>query len=168
MPSHLEGKQHCFHSWSQGSSCLGVAVLLPLELYTLWELTAMPDPFQQTAEVLPGTGLSFTARRQQMGCGFLYSVDYLGGFYEGTSVQDLHSHNHKYDYGCMILFPVTTETCSRDRGEQKQQIPSLPCSGDISCTKLQQTLCLPCSFFCSSLSSEGKCQVLLREQEPSE
>lgn len=90
-----------------------------------------------------------------MGSGFLYSVDYFG-FYED---QDLYSQDHKYGYSCITLFPATTETCSKDRGEQKEQTPSPPCSGDISCTKLQQTLCLPCSFSAhlSVVKANAKC-----------
>lgn len=94
-----------------------------------------------------------------MGNAFLYSGLLCTEFYEGTSAQDLYSQDHKYGYSCIILSLVTTETCSKDRGEQKEQILSLPCSADISCTKLQQTSCLPCIFSAhlSVVKANAKC-----------
>lgn len=103
-----------------------------------WVLWASPP-------ALPTPGLSLTARGQQMGSGFLYSVDTSHGVYGGH-----HSRTSALRTTAMataaLFYSQKPLKLAAGPKEQKEQIPSPPCSGDISCTRLQLTWCVPCSF----------------------
>lgn len=62
------------------------------------------------------------------------------------------------------VIPGDHRSFSRDGGEQKERPPSPQGSGEVFCTKMQETSTLALRFFCSSASSEHKCRMLLREQ----
>lgn len=159
LPSQLAGKQGCCPSWSQGSSALGTAGLL---LPAGSSLSARAPPAPEQRLLLPLCCAHLGALGIPSCPSHSRTVTYSKGTADGewlsvqcgyftwglwgTSLQDLCSQDHSYGYSCFILFPETTETCSRAKREQKEQIPSPPCSGDISCTRLQLTWCVPCSF----------------------
>lgn len=109
-----------------------------------------------------GTGLQFTTRRLQMANGFPYSASLgitshgvlwgdvsLGPLFSGPRVR------------LQLHYFILSDHQSLQQGQRRaeEQTPSPQCSGDISCTKMQETAWLPCSFSAhlSAVMENAKC-----------
>lgn len=122
---------------------------------------ASPPAFPTPAS---GTGLQFTARRQQMVSGFPYSEDYFArGFMRGHQARTFTLRTTSMATATLFY---SQRPLKRAAGtEESRRNKFLPHHAQETSAQNRSKLrvCLAAFLFISL--SEGKCQVLLREQE---